>query len=87
MFLPPTNFAVFGGHYIFRYSLQGTEIIKIVQVTFLATRKEFIVMIILESSVPGSICHIGMQSVPVFFFFLILTVPALSYFGQNGIAA
>ena len=69
MFLPPTNFAVFGGHYIFRYSLQGTEFIKIVQVTFLATRKEFIVMIILESSVPGSICHIGMQSVPVFFFF------------------
>lgn len=87
MFLPPTNFAVFGGHYIFRYSLQGTEFIKIVQVTFLATRKEFIVMIILESSVLGSICHIDMQPVGVFLKKKILTVPALRYFGQNGIAA
>ena len=43
-FLPPTNFAVFGGHYIFRYCPQGTEIIKIAQVTFLVTLKEFIVM-------------------------------------------
>ena len=67
-FLPPTNFAVFGGHYIFRHCLQGTEILKIAQVTFLATRIEFIVMIIFESSVPGSICHIDMQPVGVFFF-------------------
>lgn len=58
-FLPPTNFAVFGGHYSLRYCLPETEIIKIAQVTFLATRKEFIVMTIFESSVPGSTCNLS----------------------------